>query len=104
MHITLYGSWNNYGDYAEQYFMVVYRHRGHWIILEQGWNRIGKPSEVSKFWYVPFHVGGFIQNIQGGKAFIYTKWEKFIADCTIHPSAVVDGIPMLWWAKSCAIN
>jgi len=105
MHITLYGPWNKYNNYSEQYYMIVCRYRGYWLILETGWNRVGKPSQYSKFLYVPFHTGAFIENKpDNGKLFIYTDFKTYIRDCTINPSAIVDGVPMLWWATSCAIN
>ena len=105
MYITFYGPWVEYEGFAEQYYMTVCRYRGYWIVLETGWNRVGKPSEYSKYLYVPFHIGNFIESTpDGGKLFIYTEWEKYIQNHTIHPSTIVDGVPMLWWAKACALN
>jgi hypothetical protein len=105
MHITFYGPRMEYEGFSEQYFMTVCRYRGHWLILETGWDRVGKQSQYSKFIYAPFHFGSDIETRpDGGRIYIYTSWQKYIKDCTVHPSAIVDGVPMLWWASYCRLN
>jgi flavin-dependent dehydrogenase len=108
MSIHLIGPWVQHPTYSEQRYTVVKRYRNYWIIVEEGWRRIGKLSEIYEHLYDPSFNPDEHEDALGyertyGFCFVYPTKEDYLSGCTVDEDDIVDGLPCPSWAVACLI-
>jgi hypothetical protein len=107
--IKLIGTWVTYPSYSEQRYVVVQPYRGQWVIVEEGWLRIGnKPTEIYTHQYDPTFDPDEHEDALGweksyGFHFVYPTKEEFLSECAVDEADLIDGLPGPSWVVACLI-
>jgi len=108
--ITLVGPIEVFGDNAEQRYEVITLHRGHWVIKEAGWKRLGPGIDlVYEYEYDPTFSPTEDEGPQGwslinGYHKVYIDETEYLEHCTLPGEDIVDGVVCPSWAVACVLN
>ena len=102
MFITLFGPWEQHNGFSYQQFMAVDYRYNRWMVLQTGYNCIGKPSIVIEYCYNP-NAEQAIEVYASVYRANYGGLEAYLEDCSLKEEDLIDGIPNPSWALYCQL-
>jgi hypothetical protein len=102
--ITLVSQWFNRGEYSELRYVKLMRFCDRWLVTQETWLRIGKPSETVEYIYDIDAPHSGVYEVFQGRCYVFNNREDFFAWCTLDESNIVDGVPHFNWASYCELN
>jgi hypothetical protein len=94
-----------YPGYTEQKYAIVYHYIDRWVLVEEGYTRIGsEPSIAVEYLYNPYHEGDPIEFYGDTIRVNYTCPDGYLKDCSIKERDLYEGVPCFSWAISCDLE
>jgi len=108
MKIRLIGRWERHIGFVEQRYIIVKRYRGHWVLVEEGYLRLGsKKTQIFEHkldrGFDPFKDDALGYHTSRGFCFVYMTGREYIDMCSLDERDLFENTPCPPWAVACVL-